>query len=192
MTSKSLTTKPRAQLFGFSKSSARLRPRMAHELRPNISLWPPEFVRQKKRKNALHPERYYPHARIRVFHHSGPEIPGSAREGKLRGDGRVATDIVTVWDKGITGNSDDFIYELKIDGFRAFAHIENGQCDLVSRNGNTFRNFRDLAQWIVENPQAGSSSLSSVIFAVLGPSEPAWTDSKIPACHDFFIELPQH
>src|SRR6266566_6962989 len=28
------------------------------------------------------PERYYPHARIRVFHHSGPEIPGSAREGK--------------------------------------------------------------------------------------------------------------
>ena len=26
----------------------------------------------------------YPHARIRVFHHSGPEIPGSAREGKPR------------------------------------------------------------------------------------------------------------
>src|SRR5438094_5350880 len=30
------------------------------------------------------PERYYPHARIQVFHHSGPEIPGSAREGKPR------------------------------------------------------------------------------------------------------------
>src|SRR5213594_1735106 len=36
------------------------------------------------RKTLLHPERYYPHARIRVFHHSGPEIPGSAREGKPR------------------------------------------------------------------------------------------------------------
>src|SRR5438552_1901567 len=36
------------------------------------------------RKTPLHPERYYPHARIRVFHHSGPEIPGSAREGKPR------------------------------------------------------------------------------------------------------------
>src|SRR6266705_222156 len=36
------------------------------------------------RKTALHHERYYPHARIRVFHHSGPEIPGSAREGKPR------------------------------------------------------------------------------------------------------------
>jgi hypothetical protein len=29
--------------------------------------------------------------------------------------------------------------------------IENGQCDLVSRNGNTFRNFKDLAQWTGEN-----------------------------------------
>src|SRR2546428_12704040 len=36
------------------------------------------------RKTPLHPERYYPYARIRVFHHSGPEIPGSAREGKPR------------------------------------------------------------------------------------------------------------
>src|SRR5436309_11578793 len=36
------------------------------------------------RKTPLHPERYYPHARIRVFHHSGLEIPGSAREGKPR------------------------------------------------------------------------------------------------------------
>src|SRR2546425_13220736 len=36
------------------------------------------------RKTPLHPERSYPHARIRVFHHSGPEIPGSAREGKPR------------------------------------------------------------------------------------------------------------
>src|SRR5205809_1542947 len=48
-------------------------------------------------------------------------------------------------------DSDEFIYELKVDGFRALAYIENGQCDLVSRNGNTFRNFKDLAQWIGEN-----------------------------------------
>ena len=33
-------------------------------------------------------------------------------------------------------DSEDYIYELKIDGFRALAYIENGQCDLVSRNGN--------------------------------------------------------
>jgi hypothetical protein len=48
-------------------------------------------------------------------------------------------------------DSDDYIFELKIDGFRSLAYIENGHCDLVSRNGNTFRNFKDLAQWIGEN-----------------------------------------
>ena len=29
-------------------------------------------------------------------------------------------------------DSEEFIYELKIDGFRALAYIENGHCDLVS------------------------------------------------------------
>src|SRR5262249_16877643 len=42
-------------------------------------------------------------------------------------------------------DSDQFIFESKIDGFRSLAYIENGQCELVSRNGNTFRNFKDLA-----------------------------------------------
>ena len=48
-------------------------------------------------------------------------------------------------------DSDQFIFELKIDGFRSLAYIENGQCDLVSRNGNTVRNFKDLALWIGEH-----------------------------------------
>jgi ATP-dependent DNA ligase len=39
-------------------------------------------------------------------------------------------------------DSDDYIFELKIDGFRSLAYVENGQCDLVSRNGNTFHNFK--------------------------------------------------
>jgi ATP-dependent DNA ligase len=41
-------------------------------------------------------------------------------------------------------DSDDYIFELKIDGFRSLAYLENGKCALVSRNGNTFRNFKDL------------------------------------------------
>jgi ATP-dependent DNA ligase len=40
---------------------------------------------------------------------------------------------------------------LKIDGFRALAHIHNGQGELVSRNGNTFRGFAELAGWIAEH-----------------------------------------
>jgi ATP-dependent DNA ligase len=43
-------------------------------------------------------------------------------------------------------DSDDYIFELKIDGFRSLAYIENGQCDLVSRNGNMLRNFKDQTE----------------------------------------------
>ena len=42
-------------------------------------------------------------------------------------------------------DSDQFIFELKIDGFRALAHIEEGKGELISRNGNTFHGFADLA-----------------------------------------------
>ncbi|MFL6438119.1 MAG: hypothetical protein ACJ71Q_11100 [Terriglobales bacterium] len=39
----------------------------------------------------------------------------------------------------------DWLFELKHDGFRALAFIENERCRLVSRNGNEFKNFSALA-----------------------------------------------
>jgi ATP-dependent DNA ligase len=36
------------------------------------------------------------------------------------------------------------MFELKYDGFRAQAHISNGDCKLISRNGNPFRSFQSL------------------------------------------------
>jgi ATP-dependent DNA ligase len=33
-------------------------------------------------------------------------------------------------------DSDDYLFELKIDGYRSLAFIEAGECRLVSRNGN--------------------------------------------------------
>jgi hypothetical protein len=44
-------------------------------------------------------------------------------------------------------DSDQFVFELKVDGFRALAHIDAGRGELISRNGNTFRGFADLAVW---------------------------------------------
>ena len=38
----------------------------------------------------------------------------------------------------------DYIFELKHDGFRAIAYIENGNCKLVSRNSNQFKSFTSL------------------------------------------------
>ena len=55
---------------------------------------------------------------------------------------------------------------MKIDGFRSLAYVENGQCDLVSRNGNTFRNFKNLAQWIGENLRVENAVLDGEIACV--------------------------
>src|SRR5262249_12067610 len=72
-------------------------------------------------------------------------------------------------------DSEQFIYELKIDGFRSLAYIENGQCELISRNGNTFHNFKDLAQWIGEHLRVENAVMDGEIACVDlgGQSKPA-------------------
>jgi bifunctional non-homologous end joining protein LigD len=42
----------------------------------------------------------------------------------------------------------DWIFEPKLDGFRALAYVEGGACRLVSRNRNAFKTFEPLAQAI--------------------------------------------
>ena len=45
-------------------------------------------------------------------------------------------------------DSSDFIYEIKHDGFRALACVQAGESRLVSRNGNVFHGFKELAEFI--------------------------------------------
>src|SRR6516165_9876227 len=73
-------------------------------------------------------------------------------------------------------DSDQFIYELKIDGFRALAHIENGQGELVSRNGNTFRGFAELAAWIAEHLQVENAVIDGEIACVDEGGRPVFRD----------------
>jgi bifunctional non-homologous end joining protein LigD len=40
----------------------------------------------------------------------------------------------------------DWLFELKYDGFRALAFLEDGKCRLMSRNGNQFKSFENLSQ----------------------------------------------
>ena len=42
----------------------------------------------------------------------------------------------------------DWIYELKMDGFRALAVIEDGRAQLLSRNGHPFASFSELGKQI--------------------------------------------
>src|SRR5262245_51665602 len=73
-------------------------------------------------------------------------------------------------------DSDEFIYELKVDGFRALAHIEGGQCQLVSRNGNVFRGFAELAAWIAEHLRVDSAVLDGEIACIDEAGRPVFRD----------------
>src|SRR5881409_2287945 len=45
----------------------------------------------------------------------------------------------------------DWIYELKMDGFRALAVVEHGRPQLISRNGHPFASFSALAESISDS-----------------------------------------
>src|SRR5262245_56365029 len=88
-------------------------------------------------------------------------------------------------------DSDDFIFELKIDGFRSLAYVENGQCDLVSRNGNTFRNFKNLSQWIGENLRVENAVIDGEIACVDDSGRPVFNDllSRRRECVFFAFDM---
>jgi bifunctional non-homologous end joining protein LigD len=73
-------------------------------------------------------------------------------------------------------DSDDFIYELKVDGFRALAHIEAGRAELISRNGNVFRGFGELAGWLANHIDVDSAVLDGEIACVDGEGRPQFRD----------------
>jgi bifunctional non-homologous end joining protein LigD len=73
-------------------------------------------------------------------------------------------------------DSDLFVYEMKIDGFRALAHIHAGKCELVSRNGNVFRGFADLATWIAGHLRVETAVLDGQIACLDESGRPTFRD----------------
>ena len=66
----------------------------------------------------------------------------------------------------------DWIFEPKLDGFRAVAYVEGGACRLVSRNRNAFKTFEPLAQAIGQELSGRSAILDGEIVRP-GPGRPA-------------------
>ncbi len=60
----------------------------------------------------------------------------------------------------------EWIFELKHDGFRALAYIENGECRLVSRNDYTFPHWPGLGRWLAENLGAESAILDGELVCL--------------------------
>ena len=56
-----------------------------------------------------------------------------------------------------------FIFEPKLDGFRAVARVRGHRCDLVSRNGYTFKQWPQLAEEIAHAVRAQSCVLDGEI-----------------------------
>jgi hypothetical protein len=57
----------------------------------------------------------------------------------------------------------DWIFEPKMDGFRAVAYVEGGACRLVSRNHNPFKTFVPLAEAIGQDLSGRSAILDGEI-----------------------------
>src|SRR5881396_3316638 len=73
-------------------------------------------------------------------------------------------------------DSDEFVYELKVDGFRALAHVQDGRGELISRNGNVFRGFAELATWLAEHLHVESAVLDGEIACVDEHGRPNFRD----------------
>ena len=60
----------------------------------------------------------------------------------------------------------DWLFELKHDGFRALAFIQNGRCRIVSRNGNEFNGFAALGSCLPKELNAKAAVLDGEIVCL--------------------------
>jgi bifunctional non-homologous end joining protein LigD len=69
----------------------------------------------------------------------------------------------------------DYLFELKYDGFRALACIENSRCRLISRHGHEFGSFSQLEKSI-ETAVTGRTVLDGEIVCLDGEGRPQFED----------------
>jgi bifunctional non-homologous end joining protein LigD len=75
---------------------------------------------------------------------------------------------LTLGSQGQPFDDPDWLYEIKHDGFRALAVVENGRCRFFSRNKHRLTGFRDLAEAIVKELNVESAILDGELVATDG------------------------
>lgn len=73
-------------------------------------------------------------------------------------------------------NHPDWVFELKYDGFRSVAYISDGECRLVSRNGNRFRSFDDLGSFVAEEIRCNDAILDGELVCLDEQNRPNFND----------------
>jgi len=70
----------------------------------------------------------------------------------------------------------DYIFEIKWDGFRSLARIEQGKCRLISRKGNDFKSFRILNESVLAELKVRSAVLDGAIVCLNDDGKPEFRD----------------
>jgi bifunctional non-homologous end joining protein LigD len=60
----------------------------------------------------------------------------------------------------------DWIFEIKHDGFRGLAYIEDERARLLSRRGNAYKSFSELCGWIARHLQVENAVLDGEIVCL--------------------------
>ncbi len=63
-------------------------------------------------------------------------------------------------------DDEDWVFEVKFDGFRALAYVEDARCQLISRKGHTYRRFQQLAVSIAADLKAETAILDGEIVCL--------------------------
>jgi bifunctional non-homologous end joining protein LigD len=81
----------------------------------------------------------------------------------------------------------EWVFELKYHGFRSLAIIQNGRCQLTSRNDHPFSSFTDLRQSIAsELPQDGQTVLDGEIVCLDRRGRPQFRDLLFHRAEPYF------
>ena len=70
----------------------------------------------------------------------------------------------------------DWIFEVKFDGFRSLAYVQDGGCELVSRKGKTYQRFKDLRECIGSDLKVDSAILDGEIVCLDGEGRSLFYD----------------
>jgi ATP-dependent DNA ligase len=100
------------------------------------------------------------------------------------GQGRILVFRRADRQRQITANTTE---EIKYDGFRALCFLDNGAARLVSRNGNTFGSFHQLAAGVVADFRGDNGVLDGEIVSLDAEGRPQFEDLMFRRGELFFV-----